>query len=159
MPGTSNQHQISAHSLEQDSRTSPRMARSGHFGVSKSCCPIWGVRQTVYTLFSRRRGGATVHFPNERGSVVRLGGLRGRWSYQDLRGGEREICQGVCGDGGTVSSSFVVLQGGSQGRKGMFVVNIWKQSKHCKKGSVKMESMSEFALSLQMVDHMLSMYI
>lgn len=61
--------------------------------------------------------------------------------------------------GAIISSAFVVWQDGSEGRKGRFVVNLSKQSKRWKKGTVKMESLSEFAMEMQKGDHFISMDI
>lgn len=58
-----------------------------------------------------------------------------------------------------ISSAFTVWQEGEEGRKGRFVVNLAKQSKHWRKGSVRMESLSEFATGIQKGDHFLSMDI
>lgn len=43
--------------------------------------------------------------------------------------------------GRMVSSAFVVWQGDGEDRKGRFVVNLARQSKHWPKGSVKMETL------------------
>lgn len=62
--------------------------------------------------------------------------------------------------GSIISSAFVVWQEQEDGQqKGRFVVNLCKQSKHWKKGSVKMESLPEFAMSVQKGDHFISMDI
>jgi Reverse transcriptase (RNA-dependent DNA polymerase) len=58
-----------------------------------------------------------------------------------------------------VSSSFLVWQDGSDGRKGRFIVNLAKQSKHWEKGSVRMETLPAYALELQEGDHMISFEI
>ena len=62
----------------------------------------------------------------------------------------------VVARGYMVSSSFVVLQDGSEGWKGRFVVNFAKQSQYWEKGSVRMETIPAYALELQAGDHMLS---
>lgn len=59
--------------------------------------------------------------------------------------------------GAIISSAFVVWQDTEGGAKPRFVVNFAKQSKHWKKGSVRMESLSEFAVELQRGDHFISM--
>ena len=61
--------------------------------------------------------------------------------------------------GAILSSAFTVWQDSGEKKKGRFVVNLSKQSKHWNKGSVRMESVSEFALSLQEGDHLLTMDI
>lgn len=63
--------------------------------------------------------------------------------------------------GSLISSSFVVGQGGEgeADRKGRLVINLSEQSEHWAKGTVKMESISEFACHLQRNDHMMSMDI
>lgn len=50
-------------------------------------------------------------------------------------------------EGKMVSSDFTVWQGEEQARKGRFVVNFCRQSKHWPRGSVKMETMTAFAWS------------
>jgi Reverse transcriptase (RNA-dependent DNA polymerase) len=55
-----------------------------------------------------------------------------------------------------VSSSFVIWQEGSGKRKGRFIVNFAKQSKHRDKGSVRMETLPAYALERQKGDHMIS---
>jgi hypothetical protein len=77
---------------------------------------------------------------------------------EDLRAGflERiceeitlEAAEGIRRTGAMISSSVVVWQDGSEGRKGRFVVNLSKQSKHWLKGSVWMETLPEFSLELE----------
>jgi len=74
-----------------------------------------------------------------------------------------EVTRGHAGEamshGALISSSFVVWQDSAEGRKGRFVVNLSKQSKHWPKGSVRMESISEFAMDIQRGDHFISMDI
>jgi hypothetical protein len=60
------------------------------------------------------------------------------------------------GKGFMVSSLFVIWQEGSGERKGRFIVNFAKQSKHWEKGSVRMETLPAYALELQKGDHMIS---
>jgi hypothetical protein len=55
-----------------------------------------------------------------------------------------------------ISSSFVVWQDGPEGRKGRFVVNLSKQSKHWPKGIVRMETLPEYALELERGEKMVS---
>lgn len=61
--------------------------------------------------------------------------------------------------GAVISSAFVVWQEREGERAGRFVVNLSVQSKHWGKGSVRMETLGEFAMSVQPGDHMLSMDI
>lgn len=61
--------------------------------------------------------------------------------------------------GAIISSSFVVWQEGSSDPRSRFVVNLSTQSRHWKKGTVRMESVAEFGMSLQQGDHMISMDI
>lgn len=61
--------------------------------------------------------------------------------------------------GYVISSSFVVWQDGSEGRKGRFIVNLSVQSKRWAKGSVKMESFPLLPMDLQQRDRMMSMDI
>lgn len=68
----------------------------------------------------------------------------------------REEVEEIRSTGAMVSSSFVVWQEGAEGRKGRFVVNLSKQSKHWPKGSVRMETLPEYALELEHGDHMVS---
>jgi hypothetical protein len=58
--------------------------------------------------------------------------------------------------GAMISSSFVVWQEGAEGRKGRFVVNLSKQSRHWPKGSVRMETLPEYTLELEHGDHLVS---
>lgn len=62
-------------------------------------------------------------------------------------------------EGAVISSAFVVWQDGAEGRKGRFVVNLSRQSTHWPKGSVRMESIAEFAMTVQKNDKFLSMDI
>jgi hypothetical protein len=55
-----------------------------------------------------------------------------------------------------ISSAFVVWQDGSEGKKGRFVVNFSKQSKHWEKGSVRMESLAGYAMNIQKGDALIS---
>jgi Reverse transcriptase (RNA-dependent DNA polymerase) len=88
-----------------------------------------------------------------------------RFGIEDLRAGcaegiyeevSREDVNAVQAKGCMISSAFVVWQDGLEGRKGRFVVNFAKQSKHWKKGSVKMETLPQYAMDLQKGDHMVS---
>ena len=56
---------------------------------------------------------------------------------------DRAIKRGVI-----LSSASTVWQESEDGRKGRFVVNLCKQSKHWYKGSIRVESIGEFAMSL-----------
>jgi hypothetical protein len=67
-----------------------------------------------------------------------------------------EAAESIRRTGAMISSSFVVWQDGPEGRKGRFVVNLSKQSKHWPKGSVRMETLPEFALELEREERMLS---
>jgi hypothetical protein len=58
--------------------------------------------------------------------------------------------------GAMISSSFVVWQDGPEGRKGRFVINLSKQSKHWPKGSVRMETLLENALDVEHGEKMVS---
>lgn len=60
-------------------------------------------------------------------------------------------------DGAVISSAFTVWQDLPDGnRKGRFVVNLSVQSKHWAKGSLRMESLPEFACNIQKNDHFMS---
>jgi hypothetical protein len=63
--------------------------------------------------------------------------------YEEVTTGEAERIRST---GAMISSSFVVWQGGPEGSKGRFVVNLSKQYKHWPKGSVRMETLPEYAL-------------
>jgi hypothetical protein len=58
--------------------------------------------------------------------------------------------------GRMVSSAFVVWQGEATERKGRFVINFSRQSRHWPKGSVRMETLPGFALNLVKNDHLMS---
>jgi hypothetical protein len=66
--------------------------------------------------------------------------------YEEVTTGEAERIRST---GAMISSSFVVWQDGPEGRKGRFVVNLSKQSKHWPKGRVRMETLPEYALELE----------
>jgi hypothetical protein len=66
--------------------------------------------------------------------------------YEEVTTGEAERIRST---GATISSSFVVWQDGPEGRKGRFVVNLSKQSKHWPKRRVRMKTLSEYALELE----------
>jgi hypothetical protein len=73
--------------------------------------------------------------------------------YEEIR--EEEV-NSLQAKGCMISSAFVVWQDGVEGRKGRFVVNFSKQSKHWKKGSVKMDTLPQYAMDLEKGDHMVS---
>jgi hypothetical protein len=58
--------------------------------------------------------------------------------YEEVTKGEAER---ILSTGAMISTSFVVWQDGPEGRKGRFVVDLSKQSKHLSKGSVRMETL------------------
>ena len=60
------------------------------------------------------------------------------------------------GEGKMVSLAFTVWQGEGLDRKGRFVVNFKRQSKHWPRGSVKMETITAFAVDLQRDDQLMS---
>jgi hypothetical protein len=64
--------------------------------------------------------------------------------YEEVTTGEAEKIRST---GAMISSSFVVWQDGPEGRKGSFVVNLSKQSKHWPKGNVRNETLPECALN------------
>jgi hypothetical protein len=66
--------------------------------------------------------------------------------YEEVTSGEAERIRST---GAMISSSFVVWQDGPERRKGRFVVNLSKQSKHWPKGSVRMKTLPEYALELE----------
>jgi Reverse transcriptase (RNA-dependent DNA polymerase) len=73
--------------------------------------------------------------------------------YEDISAEDANL---IRAKGNMISSAFVVWQEGVEGRKGRFVVNLSKQSKHWKKGSVKMETLPQYAMDLNKGDHMVS---
>jgi hypothetical protein len=73
--------------------------------------------------------------------------------YEEVATGEAERIRST---GAMISSIFVVWQDGPEGRKGRFVVNLSKQSKHWPKGSVRMETLPEYALELEHGEKMVS---
>jgi hypothetical protein len=60
----------------------------------------------------------------------------------------------ISSTGAMISSSFLVWQDGSEGREGP--LNLSKQSKHWPKGSVRIETMPEYALELERGEKMVS---
>jgi hypothetical protein len=73
--------------------------------------------------------------------------------YEEVTTGGAERIRSA---GAMISSRFVVWQGGPEGRKGRFVVNLSKQSKHWPKGSVRIETLPEYALELENGEKMVS---
>lgn len=71
------------------------------------------------------------------------------------RVGEEEV-EDLVREGKMVSSAFVVWQGHGEERKGRFVVNFHRQSKHWARGSVKMETVQSFALDMEKNDVLMS---
>jgi hypothetical protein len=87
------------------------------------------------------------------------------FGHEDLRTGcqegiydevTTEEAERIRSTGAMISSSFVVWQDGPEGRKGRFVVYQSKQSKHWPKGSVRMETLPEYALELERGEKMVS---
>jgi hypothetical protein len=74
-------------------------------------------------------------------------------TYEEVMIGEAERIRTT---GAMISSSFVVWQDGPEGRKRRFVVNLSKQFKHWPKGSVRMETLPEYALELKHEEKMVS---
>jgi hypothetical protein len=70
-----------------------------------------------------------------------------------VRTGEAERIRST---GVMISSSFVVWKDGPEERKGRFVVNLSKKSKHWPKGCVRMETLPEYALELERGEKMMS---
>jgi hypothetical protein len=73
--------------------------------------------------------------------------------YEKVTTGEEKRIRST---GAMISSSFVVLQNGPEGRKERFVVNLSKQSKHWPKGSVRIKTLPEYALELEHGEAMVS---
>ena len=87
------------------------------------------------------------------------------FASEDLRKGVKEgvyqevskaYALGQVRRGRLVSSAFVVWQGEGTERKGRFVLNFHRQSKHWPKGSIKMETIPSFAVELERDDVMFS---
>ena len=87
------------------------------------------------------------------------------FGVQDLRKGcacgvHEEFSSGYVRDrvseGNMVSSAFTVWQGEGAERKGRFVVNLKRQSKHWPRGSVKIETIKGVTLDLQKNDYLMS---
>jgi hypothetical protein len=79
------------------------------------------------------------------------------FGWEDLRAGcATGIFEEICAEevteivqaGQMVSSAFTVWQGDGLERKGRFVINFARQSRHWPKGSVKLETLPAFSLSL-----------
>lgn len=90
------------------------------------------------------------------------------FGLQDLEDGYRagiyqevsaSVANNAVAQGAIISSAFTVWQEKQEGLKGRFVVNLSKQSTFWPRGTVKMESLAEFAMSVQDRDHFLSMDI
>lgn len=60
-------------------------------------------------------------------------------------------------EGAVISSAFTVWQEKGAERKGRLVINFSRQSKHWPKGSMRMESMTEFAMQVEEGDYFVSM--
>jgi hypothetical protein len=73
--------------------------------------------------------------------------------YEEMTTGEAERIRST---DAMISSSSVVWQDGPEGQKGRFVVNLYKLSKHWPKGSVRMETLPEYALELERGEKMVS---
>jgi hypothetical protein len=68
---------------------------------------------------------------------------------------QREIVR----TGRMASSAFMVWQGEGTERKGHFVINFVRQSRHWPKGSIKTENLSGFALNLLKGECLMSWYV
>jgi hypothetical protein len=73
--------------------------------------------------------------------------------YEEI--GVEEVREAVS-MGRMVSSAFVVWQREGTERKGRFVINFSRQSRHWPKGSVRTETLPGFALNLVKNDHLMS---
>lgn len=58
--------------------------------------------------------------------------------------------------GAVISSSFTTWQGHGDDRNGRFIINLSRQTKHWRKGYLKMESPTEFASTMKQGDHFIS---
>ena len=76
--------------------------------------------------------------------------------YQEI---SQEQARRAKDSGAVISSAFVVWQEKDGERCGRFVINLSVQSAHWEKGSVRMETLTEFAMSVQPKDRMISMDI
>lgn len=68
----------------------------------------------------------------------------------------RDYARACMSRGCMVSSAFTTWQGEGDSRKGRFVINLHRQSLHWPKGSVRMETLPSFALSLRKDDTLMS---
>lgn len=144
--------------------------------------PLWRVVQTHVDAW--RRMGASAYLcrqiqfgiyepptrPFVTGQGLELGDIP--QTFEDLEFGRKDITKGLSTGiytefsrnhahrsmraGAIISSAFVVWQEREGERKGRFVVNLSQQSTHWEKGTVRMENLQEFAMSVQEKDFMLS---
>lgn len=144
--------------------------------------PLWRVLQTHVDAW-RRMGASEFlcrsiqfgiyeqpHRAFKPGNGVELGDIP--QTKEDLRFAKEDIKKGLASGiyqevsqeharraleaGAVISSAFVVWQDKEGELSGRFVVNLSVQSEHWAKGSVRMETLAEFAMSVQPEDHMLS---
>jgi hypothetical protein len=73
--------------------------------------------------------------------------------YEEVTTGEAERIRSTCA---MISSSFVAWQDGPEGRKGRFVVKLSKQYKHWPKGSVRINTLPEYAFESEHGNNMVS---
>ena len=147
--------------------------------------PLWRVLQTYVGTWRRMGASAflcrNIQFgiyeqplrPFVAGQGVELGDIPQtgedlEFGLEDLRKGlatgiyrevSRDHAQRALKAGAVISSAFVVWQGEGEERSGCFVVNLSRQSTHWQKGTVRMETLPEFAMSVQKGDYMLSIYV
>jgi Reverse transcriptase (RNA-dependent DNA polymerase) len=115
---------------------------------------VWHLRASYHTVCVRRSDGELPQSVEDLEFGVedlRAGCEEGM--YEEIHGEDMNVLQAK---GRMISSAFVVWQDVVDGRKGRFVVNLSKQSKHWKQGRVKMETLPQYAMDLEKGDHMVS---
>jgi hypothetical protein len=127
-------------------------------GIRGQGHPIWDPRSSIDPF--HRWAGSARHPPIiVRGFGIWTDGFGDRMRSENIRGGRGRGVGQLVLKGLMVSSAFIVWQGEGTERKGHFVVNFSSQSQHWPKGSVKMETLPCFGLSLQRGDHLMSLDI
>ena len=155
--GKISRHTFRASPLARHTISRSGMSLTGFLGVPLPCNPIWNPERTLYAVRTGSWVGA---------SDIPLSADHRAFALQDLEEGCKTVIHQEISaahapraksGGAIISSAFVVWRDGSESRKGRFFVNLSKQSNCWKNGTVKMESLSEFAMEMQKGDHLISM--
>lgn len=155
----SSRHWKNAPALVPHAKANRSMSFFGLFGVPLPISPVWDLRQTCISI-PAGNGRRIVGSPADTGgSRIRSRGSQRRMSPWDIHRNERGHAERACKAGSIISSAFTVWQESEEGRKGRFVMHLAKQSKYWSKCSVRMDSVAEFALSVQKGDQFFSMDI